>query len=645
MVRISEVAAFPMVAPAAMQLTQAQKKFMSKPIFMRPVAGRGAAAVIFAAFAFALAADGGRADDDLAKQGYAVLEKYCIRCHGVECNTPGLNMFVRDTMLTSDKPDAPAFLVPGKAKESRVFLHAAGLRQDKMPPEDEPQPSTDEIALLEKWIDAGGEFPKTARPVRPFVGERELVKAVLADVESQPEDAQPFLRYFTIGHLWNDPGTSDEALAAARAGISKLVNSLSNQRRIVPPVLVGADGLILRIDMRDYGWTDRTHWLAILAKYPYGLVHDDALARRLYRASQSDLPYVRGDWFCYHATRPELYHRLAMLPAPGGGHVGLPDSQQRLEEILGVDLMADFDRDRIMRAGMDGKKSGVSDFNRIVERHDMPFGYYWISYDAGDSRERHNHANFPLGPKFPGRNNLAAFDHDGGEIIFSLPNGLQAYLLTTAAGKRLNEGPKEIVQDKNRHSGSFVIVNAISCMGCHREGMIDFTDAIRPLYENKPGEIAEKVRRIYPPTTEMAGAVARDREQFLVALRQSIEPFLLPVMKSGDGTPILNAQGKPRGLADFPEPITYVSKRYDVDLEAADVARELGLPADRAAAEKAGVNVAADELATVIRASDDMRRLELAPLANGGAIKRNQWEQANQRVSRTLGLGLPFQVQ
>ena len=57
------------------------------------------------------------------------------------------------------------------------------------------------------------------------------------------------------------------------------------------------------------------------------------------------------------------------------------------------------------------------------------------------------------------------------------------------------------------------------------------------------------------------------------------------------------------------------------------------------------MNVAADELATVIRVSDEMRRLELAPLANGGAIKRNQWEQANQRVSRNLGLGLPFQVQ
>lgn len=569
------------------------------------------------------------ADADLAAQGYAVLQTHCVRCHGVEFNTPGLDMQIRATMLSTDDPEKPAFLVPGKARESRIFLHAAGLRQDKMPPEGEPQPTAAEIATLEKWIDAGAEFPATVRPPREFVGERQLVEAVLADIEAQPEDRQPFLRYFTIGHLWNDPATTDETLAVTRGAISKLVNSLSGMRRIVPPVPVGPDGLILRIDLRDYGWTERNHWLVMLAEYPYGLVHDDAVARRLYRAARSDLPYVRGDWFCHHASRPRLYHRLATLP----NHVGLPASQQRLEQLLGVDLAADFAADRIMRAGMDGKKSGVSDFNRIVERHDTQFGYYWISYDSAASGERHNHANFPLGPRFPGREQRAAFDHDGGEIIFSLPNGLQGYLLTTSNGERLDEGPPEIVQDRARHSGSFKIVNAVSCMGCHREGMIRFSDSIRPLYEGRVGEVADKVRRIYPPADAMADAVARDRKQFLEAVEQAVGPFLE------------DAAGKPLDRAALPEPITDVSKRYDVDLELADVAREIGLPADRAAAERAGVPVAAAEFATAIRASDQLRRLELAPLATGGAIKRSQWEQVNQRVIRELGLGLPFQVQ
>jgi serine/threonine-protein kinase len=588
-----------------------------------------------AAGLFAAAPPARAAEADLRAQGYAVLQTYCLRCHGEEFSTPGLDMRLRDTMLTSDDPDKPAFLVPGRAKESRIYLHAAGLRQDKMPPEDEPQPTPAEIELLAKWIDAGAEFPDVSdRPPRAFVGERQLVEMLLADIQAQPEAQQPFLRYFTIGHLWNDPTTSDETLAVTRAAVSKLVNSLSNQKAIVPPVPVGPDGLVLRIDMRDYGWSDRTHWLPLLAEYPYGLRHSDALARRLYGVAGSDLPYIRGDWFCHHATRPALYHRLAMLPGVRNtDHVGLPDSQQRLEQLLGVDLAGNFQRDRVMRAGIAVGKSGVSDHNRIVERHDTAFGYYWISYDSAASDGRQNHTNFPLGPRFPGLPNVAAFDHDGGEIIFSLPNGLQAYLLTTAAGERLEKGPDEIVQDKARHSGSFVIVNAVSCMGCHKEGIITFTDTIRPAYENRAGDVAEKVRRIYPTADAMAGAVARDREDFLAAVRQAVDPFL----RDADGNPL-----DPAGL---PEPITDVSKRYDLNLSVADVARELGLPADRPAADKAGLPVAAAELPTAIRTSASLRRLELAPLAEGERIKRAQWERANQRVSRELGLGLPFQVQ
>jgi len=170
-------------------------------------------------------------------------------------------------------------------------------------------------------------------------------------------------------------------------------------------------------------------------------------------------------------------------------------------------------------------------------------------------------------------------------------------------------------------------------MGCHKEGMIPFTDTIRPAYENRAGDVAEKVRRIYPPAEAMARAVARDREQFLAAVRQAVEPFLR------------DAAGKPLDPATLPEPITDVSKRYDLNLAVADVARELGLPADRTAAEQAGLPVAAAELPTVIRASDDLGRLELAPLVAGERIKRSQWERANQRVSRQLRLGIPFQVQ
>jgi len=55
-------------------------------------------------------------------------------------------------------------------------------------------------------------------------------------------------------------------------------------------------------------------------------------------------------------------------------------------------------------------------------------------------RERQNFSLFPVGPRnaFGDFSIDFGFLHDGGEIIFNLLNGLQAYFLTDARGNRLN---------------------------------------------------------------------------------------------------------------------------------------------------------------------------------------------------------------
>ena len=161
----------------------------------------------------------------------------------------------------------------------------------------------------------------------------------------------------------------------------------------------------------------------------------------------------------------------------------------------------------------------MSDHNRIVERFDSDQGYLWNSYDSGGDDERANFFNFPLGPVFPGRKQPGAFLHDGGELIASLPNGLQEYLLAKSNGERINAGPQTIVKDPNEFSGGFDIVNGISCMGCHKHGLITFEDAIRPLYSPQSGQaIADKVLRLYPKKEDMDKLVADDTRHFLESL-------------------------------------------------------------------------------------------------------------------------------
>lgn len=558
--------------------------------------------------------------------GYAVLRKSCLSCHGDDFKYPGLDLRDRATLVKPRDPTVKPFLVVGKPDSSRIWQRANG---GGMPPDDQPQLTSEELNTLRKWIEEGADFPINHRPARHFIGERTLLKVISQDVASQPSANRSFLRYLSLAHLWNNSEISDEQLRIVRAGVSKLINSLSGQRRIAVPAMIDPDGLVLRIDLRDYGWDHRRHWLSLLKVYPYGLQVSAPEAQKVYELTDCDLPYLRADWFVFHASRPPLYHQLVTLPE----YVGIPEKLSVLERLLGVDVEENFKNDRLSRAGFSGEKSGVSDHNRIVERHDSKYGYYWPSIDSAGDSDRKNFFNFPLGPKRPGRPNLGAFDHDGGEIIFSLPNGLQAYMLVKSDGTRINEGPLAIVNDANRFSGSNVIVNGISCMGCHKQGMIPLEDSIRSQYINRPGDIANKVLRLYPEQAVMNRLVERDRKQFLDSLDEAT------------GSLLRTEPDDVRQITLFPEPITAVSKLYDRPLKLADTARELGLPETAEVARENGIKATASEFATVIKFSERLRSLELQPLTTGESLTRTQWERAFQPTARELGTGTPIQVE
>src|SRR5690606_37235278 len=108
--------------------------------------------------------------------------------------------------------------------------------------------------------------------------------------------------------------------------------------------------------------------------------------------------------------------------------------------------------------------------------------------------------------------------HDGGEMIFSLPNGLQGYYLGDGAEKRLSEGPVNVVEDSKSTSGTPAVVNAISCMACHHSGIIPFTDDVRAGRSVPLGEARFKVDQLYPKQEEMNELIAKDQQRFLKAL-------------------------------------------------------------------------------------------------------------------------------
>lgn len=553
---------------------------------------------------------------ELSKAAHAIFEKRCAQCHSVKMVAEGFNVMKHDVLLQDDTQ----YVVAGNLEDSGVWQRM-GVDKD-MPPEEVEPATAEEIDTIGQWIEAGA-APFPTETSRPFIAEADAWKLVLADLEGLSRTKRQYARYFSFVNLHNNsfddrigrnntnyPGKN---LQLSRAALAKLVNSLSWMTDIVVPEAIDADQLVFRIDLRELGWYDRVVWDEIQRSYPYGLdlmVNADeeirTVAEQIYELSDSKLPIVRGDWFIDTAPRGTLYYDI----------LGLPGTVQELEQQLGVDTDEDFNENRLRRAGF--TESGVSQSNRLVDRHPTEDGgYYWKSYDFGKSESRGNLFKFPLGPKFATNHfQKFAFEADGGEMIFSLPNGLQAYYLADASGNRLDAGPVEVVRDNKETSGTPAVVNAVSCMACHQHGMIRFQDTVRASRSVPFGEVRLKVDELFPPQDEMSQILDQDAAPFLAALELAAGSFL----KVGE-----NAD---KQMQDFTEePIGTSARYYQKDLEIEEVAAELG---------QSDPTV----LATLIRNNSRLRELGLAPLAAGAGIKRSTWASTGESLFHALAAEL-----
>jgi mono/diheme cytochrome c family protein len=516
---------------------------------------------------------------ELARQAQQILTTHCYRCHGESGAAEGGFNYILDR----DKLVARKKVTPGDAEGSKLFRR---VQHDEMPPAEETaRPTPAEVAVLRRWIEAGA--PAASAPAdRPgFVDNSRLAALIHADLLAQPDRDRRFVRYFTVTHLAN-AGLSEDELQTHRVALAKLLNSLSWNKEIVNPRPVDAGRTILRIDIRDYSWSDRL-WARLLASYPHGVIPDGPEAQACVAITGNQLSWIRADWFVATASRPPLYHEVLQLP----------ERESDLEAQLHIDLRENVRQERVTRAGFNG--SGVSRNNRLIERHSSPHGSYWRSYDFAGNSGRRNLFAHPLGP---GSEDVT-FQPDGGEVIFSLPNGLLAFLLVDANGKRLDKAPVAIVSDPRRPDRA--VENGVSCMSCHARGLIPKADQVRAHVERNPGafsrEEAGAVAALYPRDKKTAELFAQDNERF----RQAVE-------KTGNR---LTAT----------EPVVTLVQQYEKELDLITAAAELGLRPQ--------------ELSQRLEESADLAR-ELGPLrVSGGTVQRQVFNDAFPSLVRELRLG------
>ncbi len=548
------------------------------------------ALLVFASHA--RAADG---DKQLAQQAKAVLKTHCYRCHGQDGSIEGSMNFVTDLA----KLVARKHVVPGDLKGSRLYKR---VDEGTMPPPDEqPRPSPAEVAVLKKWIEAGASTGET-EAARIAVTQPDIYAAILTDLETFDKRARRFQRYFTLTHLYN-AGLSDEELQTYRNALAKLVNSLSWGSKIVSPVAIDGNRTVLRIDLRWFVW-DATIWNRILQEYPYGVIDDSVSARAVSVGTAAKQPLVRADWFVATASRAPLYYDVLQLPA------NLAD----LEKLIRVDAAENIKQERVSRVGFNG--SGISRFNRILERHDSAQGMYWRTYDFDEPQanlvdrvnggllpDRRNIFAFPLGPGGLAEN---PFQHAGGEAIFALPNGLHAYYLINAVNNRLDKGPLNIVSDPKRPDRA--VEAGVSCMSCHVTGILPKADQVLDHLNKNPKafkrEEADVVRALYPGKDAVLKLMEEDGKKYATA-----------VAKTG-------------AKVSRYEVVSTITQKYEADVDLLTGASEVGLTAD--------------EFRARISQSDTMVK-HVGSLRAGGTVTRQLWLQAFGDIARELQLGGLYQ--
>ena len=518
------------------------------------------------------------AQENIAQQAYAIFEQSCLGCHGP--HGPFTEQIVINSAAGLVNSGA---VVRGKPAESELYRRLLINDTAKRMPLNQPQLSAAAIGTIGRWIQAGA--PSwDVDPDVTFITTGKMLTTIQNHLKTLSAFDRPSARYFTTTHLYN-AGERPETLRAAQVALSKLVNSLSWGYTVVKPEPIDARGTVFYIDLRDYEWDTRDAWTQIETAYPYVIEFDattrPVLHKRLAALREEmvcEVPFVHVDWFLAVASLPPLYHDI----------LSLPETEAELERELGIDVAGNLRRApglRVMRAGTND--SGVSAHNRVVERHSFRNGAYWKSHDFASSVGQKNILQNPL-----------TFDRDGGEVIFNLPNGLQAYYVSDGFGNRIDVAPTDIVS--NPAASDPAVRNGLSCIGCHTEGMKTFEDSVRGAYQRLPASpTRDQVLRLYVEKAKMDRLVAEDAARYRDALE---------------------ATG---GVFGGIEPVHRFHETFQEALDAPHAAASVGLETTA--------------FVKLIRENVGLQSLGLTGLlSDGGNVKRDAWTESFDEIISCL---------
>ncbi len=378
----------------------------------------------------------------------------------------------------------------------------------------------------------------------------DVFQDVNQDLRRADNKDAPFYRYVSLTNRFT-AGVCTEALDKDRQGLIKMMNMLSIKANTGDVVPVNTAQTLYRIDLRDFDWdrqiiVNGTNfddvWEAVAANNPYAVEFfgDDADDAKL--DSETNFPVMFADQMLDTAIIGNLYYAIVDI-----------DVTQNLDafiQTLGINVDEDIanEENGTVRAGT--TKSRISRQDRLVERHDIQIrnGAFWQSFDFDADQGNQSIFEDPFG-----------FTPGGTEAIFTLPNGMLAFIIADANGNIVEDS--DILLDTSQNN--FKAITAVSCSNCHNTGFIPVVDEVRDVTLANALQIGlnrdqiEQIEGIYVKPAEFASIVKEDSEGLYQRALQNAD---LPIQ---GGDPVAN---------------TFL--RFDQDVTLRDAAGDLGATPD-----------------------------------------------------------------
>jgi mono/diheme cytochrome c family protein len=480
-----------------------------------------------------------------------ILLSNCGGCHGTQLTQQtaraGMN-FINDMQKLADNKK----IIPLDAEASPIIIR---MRSGNMPPANEGgvKVSDAEIDIVANYInekDFWPDVPQVSCSSNPPMSFDQLYADVANDLRNEDAEDRPFFRYISLDNRAGAGVCTNTTLDIDRQALSKMINSLSIDTSVRKPEIINSASTLFRIDLRELQWdreitvdgqTFADVWEAIISANAYAVPFEGDQADDARADAVTDVPVMFLDSMLDVATIGNLYYAIIDV-----------DVAQTLDTFvldeLEIDVAENLDNEELVRAGT--TKSRVSRQDRLIEGHEIKkrAGIYYQSFDFEDVQNESIFQN-PFG-----------FAEGGREAIFTLPNGMLAYLISDQDGNLVEDS--EILLDVSQNN--YRAVTSVSCANCHASGFIPVIDEVRASVErNALRLIADGT--LNQDQLEQLSAVYLRPEVFKTRVEDESEAFYLNALRRAD-LPI-------NGL----EPVSSVFFRFDRDMKLADAAGDLGV--------------------------------------------------------------------